>query len=504
MHGLLIFVLIGVLGFLAFVSSVTDPAIVGAVLALILFGIFFIWLSLSYPVASLGIIILAQVLVPVYVRVPLPGMPALPPALFLVFGFTGVLMLKGILRPAILKYTKYEDALTKSVLIYCGILLVTIFFGHLVPSALSMWLKTAFVPLIFFLIFLRTIPDINALRLAYDMLAVAAVACGILAVHEYFTGSNVVATLIAPQVSAEEDFFLWYLMQNNKSIQPYRVYSFFTQPLEFSAFMIMILPYTILSFVTQTRTSVRLVYGTATAIIFAGFVVTFSRGPTLALLVTLLLLSVMEKPLRRWATITAIGFIAVLTLASPWIFTEGMLERIQGSKNVSLRFRLWENGLEIFKDNPIFGIGYGSYPTQHVGTIRDNQIGPMYEYPWQQIERVTTMENIYVTLAAETGLLGLSAFVLLIAVYFSIIRKVIRETPLGQARTLALASFGGVSAYLLSGLTVANIIGYTISILFFGVFLASAAVLSRGLKNPPRQHLSSVRAEYSKSKYNAL
>jgi O-antigen ligase len=105
----------------------------------------------------------------------------------------------------------------------------------------------------------------------------------------------------------------------------------------------------------------------------------------------------------------------------------------------------------------------------------------MYEYPWQHIERIKTMENIYVSLAAETGILGLTAFIALLVVYFRIFNKVMRHSANEQARLLALSSFGGVIAFLLSGMTVANIIGYTITVLFFGVYISAIAILARKL-----------------------
>ncbi|MZR32394.1 O-antigen ligase family protein [Sneathiella litorea] len=489
MYGFLILTVLGICGLISLAASFVSPFIVGAGLALFLFGIFFVWLTLEHTVASLSIVILSQILIPVYIRVPIPGIPSVPPPLMLLVAFIGILVLKEMLKPEKIEMGEYGGILTQSLLIYCGVLLFSILVGISAPTALPMWIKAALIPMLLFFSLLRTVPDEKSLQLVFDVLLIAGVANGILSIHEFFTHSNIMVDLFAPPISKDEDFFLWYLIEGNRELgdlesEPYRVFSFFTQSLELSAFMIMLLPFAMLSFVNQTRLSRRLVYGLATLIIFAGFVVTFSRGPTLALIITIIILTIFEKRLRRWVATGAFCLLVGVVLASPWIFSERLMNRLQGSDNVSLRFRLWENGFAIFQDNPIIGIGYGAYPAHHVESIRHNQIGPMYEYPWEHIERVTTLENIYITLAAETGLIGLTAFFFVLVVYFSIIRKILQTTQSTQARTLTLGSFGGVSAYLLSGLTVANILLYTITTLFFGVFLASAVILSRGIKNP--------------------
>ncbi|WP_169544010.1 O-antigen ligase family protein [Sneathiella aquimaris] len=475
-------------GLIAFAFAISNPILVSAVLLILAAGIAFVWLSFERPLITLIIVTVAQVLIPPYIRLPIPGLPPVPLALLLMAIFCSMVILKGMLKPARIDIGRDERLLTRTLLLYSGILLFTTAIGTPDLTAIQMWIKTAFIPVLMYLIVVRTINSIDDFQRLLDMLLLSAVACGVLAVHEFVTNTNIVALYFAPEVSPEDDFFLWYLVAGERETleQPYRVFSFFTQPLEFSAFMIMMMPYAILSFVNQKLLGRRLIYGLSIIIVFAGYVVTFSRGPTLALMITIFVLAVLEKPLRKWVMI-GITCLTILSIsASPWIIDQKLMDRIQGTENVSLRFQLWQNGLAIFQKNPLFGIGYGAYPSHHVKSIRENKIGPMYEYHWKRIELVTTVENIYVTLAAETGLVGLTAFFVMLLRYFSIIRKILRQTLSVKTRTLALGSLGGVLAYLLSGMTVANIIGYTISIIFFGVFFAAAAILPRSLPDKTR------------------
>ena len=184
--------------------------------------------------------------------------------------------------------------------------------------------------------------------------------------------------------------------------------------------------------------------------------------------------------MRPW--IIAGTFALAVFLITYWpLIVEKLSTRVTSTENVTLRLSLWENGLKIFLENPLRGIGYGSYPNYHVQSIRENQIGPMYEYTWPHIERVTTVENIFVTLAAETGLMGLSALAFLLGCGFYVFRRIDREFKGDEIRVLALASITGGLCYLLSGMTVSNVTLYTVTCLFFGVFLASLTVLTRQL-----------------------
>ncbi|WP_322867273.1 O-antigen ligase family protein [Aquicoccus sp. G2-2] len=480
--------LLGLAGLLGLAFTLVDPIKIGALLVFLIFVVLLMWVALQFPVTMLCVIVAAQVLIPVYVRLPVPGLPSVPPPLLLMVGFIGITLLKQILNPTPLRTGRYERFVATAVLIYGGALAITLPSEHANSASYMMFIKTYVVPAFLFFILMAIIRTRSQLERIYQTLLVAAVICAILAMHEYSVGKNVLAATLAPPVTIDEDFFLW-LLANADEAGPYltgvlyRVFSTFTQPLEYSAFMVMSLPYPALKFVTETRPLPKALYGIAGVLVLIGFVVSFSRGPTLALGLVFLFLAVYERRVRPWILFVIIAMLIALAAAWPFI-GEAMSERISGKSNITLRFSLWQNGIATFLENPIKGIGYGSYPNYHVESIRAHQIGPMYEYSWPHIERVTTVENIYVTLMAETGVLGLGAFLTMLGVYFYVFRKVVK-LPSEQTRILALSSCGAVLAYLLSGMTVANIIGYTVSILFFGVHIAGIGVLSRALPDTP-------------------
>lgn len=441
----------------------------------------FVYFSVTYPLAMLCVVVACQILMPVYIR--LPG--GIPPPLFLLAGLISVVAAKKMLRPVPAPPGRYEHLIAIALIAYNAALLISIPGEHASMASYLMLIKTGVIPTALFFIFVATVRTPEHLGRVFITIIIAGFLCGILGLHEFITGQNVLALFFSPQVTYEEDFFLW-MLANPEEAQAYtegsiyRVYSFFTQPLEYSTFMIMAFPFAFLSFVAARKLGMKLLFGVATLINFAGFIVSFSRGPTLALALTILFMGIFERRVRVWIWLGAAGLMAGIVAYWPLI-VEKIGERVTGSENITLRFSLWQNGLEIFLQNPLRGIGFGSYPGYHVESIRANQIGPMYEYTWAHIERVTTVENIYISLAAETGLIGLAAFGFLIAVTLMVFLRLHRHLTDDLSRRMNLASGAAILAYLLSGMTVANIIGYTISILFLGVYCAALAVLSREL-----------------------
>ncbi|MGB7242320.1 MAG: O-antigen ligase family protein [Sulfitobacter sp.] len=474
-------VLLGVCFGLGLAFTYSNPVMIIAGLTSVFGLIVFIYLTVTYPLAMLCIVVASQILIPVYVRFPFN----VPPPLFTLGMLMVISTARMMLNPVPSKPGKYEHLIATVLVMYNVALVLTIPNEHASAGSYKMYIQAVFVPTTLFFFVLATVRSPQQLLYVFRTITIAAVLCGLLGLHEFTFQKSYLADIFAPKVTIEEDFFLYMLAHADEvdgfiTGSLYRVYSFFTQPLEYSAFMVMSFSFAALMFVTAKTGMSRILYGLATGIIFLGFIVSFSRGPTLALGIVILFLGVFEPRVRPW--ILAGTAAAVAGVVIYWSsIVEKLSDRITGSENITMRFSLWKNGLSIFRDNPVRGIGYGSYPNYHVDAIRENQIGPMYEYPWPHIERVTTVENIFVSLAAETGLLGLSFFALVLGINFFVFQRIYKRCHDELTKVMALSAFGACLAYLLSGMTVSINTFYTTSILFFGIYIAALAVLSREL-----------------------
>jgi len=126
----------------------------------------------------------------------------------------------------------------------------------------------------------------------------------------------------------------------------------------------------------------------------------FSRAAYIGLAVGLFLLFLIkDKKLLVLLIVVIIGWQTALP--------DKVQERINmttdnfGELDKSSRHRilLWENSIDYFQKNPVFGVGYGTFPSLHYG-LKD-------------------AHNIYLEILVEQGLLGMVVFLLLLLCLFT-------------------------------------------------------------------------------------
>ncbi len=158
---------------------------------------------------------------------------------------------------------------------------------------------------------------------------------------------------------------------------------------------------------------------------------TYSRGAYLALgIVALLIMFVFEKRINRLAALTAVGLFLLSIPFWPSTYAErlGSLSILSSGNDYavyqdsSLRGRSSEmlTGIEMFKTNPVIGVGAGNYKNNYQSYSQQLGIELRSE------ER--DAHSLYLQILAETGILGFIAFAGAIGSLF---------IALGKARQLA-------------------------------------------------------------------
>jgi O-antigen ligase len=205
----------------------------------------------------------------------------------------------------------------------------------------------------------------------------------------------------------------------------------------------------------EHRRLLRLAAWYAAAVMAASVVFTFSRGGLLALgLVVLLMLA--RRPVR-WRALAALGLAAALAI--PFL-PDGYLDRltalgqvgtVESTTDVSIRGRTAEAGAgwAMFMDNPLTGVGVGNYAGHYQEYARTSGI---------EVKRVDREpHNLFLEVAAETGIPGLAAFGAMIAgavAAIVIARRRwraagrAREADLAYAVGMALAGWLATSVFL--------------------------------------------------------
>jgi O-antigen ligase len=122
------------------------------------------------------------------------------------------------------------------------------------------------------------------------------------------------------------------------------------------------------------------------------------------------------------------------------VLPEKARQRIEGTKNVlgeydesaARRLQVWNKAVQIFQENPLSGIGYGSFRTLGL-TLGDTH-------------------NIYVKIAAEQGLIGLSIFAILIMCFLKEGWTLYKKGEDEESRALGLGFYVAVFVLLLNNM----------------------------------------------------
>lgn len=136
----------------------------------------------------------------------------------------------------------------------------------------------------------------------------------------------------------------------------------------------------------------------AVPVLVFGLAVTASRGAMVGLVVGVAGLVVLSERVRWWmvgaAGIATVGLLQYVERAVE-NRTQFLVNRYRSEKNLSGRLELWNLALDAFRDHPIVGIGYGQYR----------------EFALVELGRNVGAHSSLLTIAAETGLVGLGLFV---------------------------------------------------------------------------------------------
>jgi putative inorganic carbon (hco3(-)) transporter len=169
-------------------------------------------------------------------------------------------------------------------------------------------------------------------------------------------------------------------------------------------------------------------------VLWIGLVPTYSQSSFIALLAGLAVLAAIRWGQPRWTlaavAIGCVGIAAVVFLAGGRVDVD-RINIITGG-----RANLVEGGAELFSERPLRGYGSGSFQTAYKEHREDKDV-PVSESHTEPI-----------TVAAEQGLIGLAAYVLLILVALQTLGKGIWSA--GAARAAVLAAFVALLVHTLS------------------------------------------------------
>lgn len=227
----------------------------------------------------------------------------------------------------------------------------------------------------------------------------------------------------------------------------------------FAAYLCFAFPMAVVSFLWSDGRPRRIWYGSVTGVIFAGIVLSLTRAAWLGILgmiaaVTFYLLR-RSRAGRGLAMGVGVGIVivaAVMAIAPQASIVKHALSIVDTKSNVSNleRFNRWVAAIDMFKDHPFGGVGYGAYP--------------YYFGDYQHIRLSTTesgpgagAHSVILSILAETGIAGgivnlMFVFGLIVIVRRTLARAAGPGVDGRRIKQMTLALGAGLLAYTIHGM----------------------------------------------------
>ncbi len=202
-----------------------------------------------------------------------------------------------------------------------------------------------------------------------------------------------------------------------------RVYSYLGNPNLLAGYLLPAVMFSVVAFFVWQGPVRKALAFTMAAVNGTAFILTFSRGGWIGLVVGGLVLLVLlghwwsvalPGRWRQWAVPTVLGgataLVLVAVVAIPTVRDRalGMFSG-RGDSSNNFRINVWQSVIQMIQARPVLGIGPGN--------VAFNKIYPLFQRP-----RFTALSaySIVLEVAVETGIIGLTCFVWLLVVTFNI------------------------------------------------------------------------------------
>lgn len=250
-------------------------------------------------------------------------------------------------------------------------------------------------------------------------------------------------------VGEEEELF-GYGVGSNKSVRPQGTIS---HPNDYAMYLTTATPFMLALLFSRVSRLHKVLVAMAFSFTIPGMLVSLSRGSWSSFLIIFITVSILAIRSRRVSPRTvfmvfcvALAILLLLTVAS-WGMVMSRLTSDDGGSAQS-RVVLAKGAIAVIQDYPVWGVGLNNYSLVMANYDRASFLA------WQSLAIV---HNIFLLIAAETGLLGLAAFVSFMVSVWLKAWRVVRDASSDVAW---VAGVGVFCAYM--ALTVHNMVDYTL------------------------------------------
>lgn len=213
---------------------------------------------------------------------------------------------------------------------------------------------------------------------------------------------------------------------------------------------------------------------------FGGLVLTYSRAAWFAAMASLFGLSLMEHSLRK--VVLALGSTALIAFVTIAPLRNRLLTLLAPSHDVAIegRLRFMTDALAVALEKPFFGVGYGRDRLRE-GVRRDVPGAERFGF-------IPHSHNVYTELLAETGVVGLGAYLWLIVSNVTRLIRSAQSDLAAQEQIAYLCLATSLIAFLIGGLGDVPFYNHETRIFFFTLLALSYLLLRNDIVGHRQAH----------------
>ena len=251
-------------------------------------------------------------------------------------------------------------------------------------------------------------------------------------------------------------------------------------PNGYGIFLSATLPVALALLFLEIRGLYKSLVGVVLCVGFLGLIFSLSRGAWLAFLVASIAVLVFAiRRRRRNLQIAVVGSGSILLVLLVLIFSQrdlitARLTSSQANESALGRIPLAQGAIAMIQDYPILGVGLNNY----------SLLMPKYDpIDFAKQGKIVIVHNIFLLIAAETGLVGLAAFLWFLASLFVQAKRLNSQAPNDIVWLAGVGAFAGFAALTVHGMVdydlLANVTVFRVLWLFAAIVAGLSAYAGR-------------------------
>lgn len=281
-----------------------------------------------------------------------------------------------------------KTPLNLPILAYVAICFFSVFLSSSFKISLRTFLAKLLQDAVFLFAVIETFNNERRIKSFLYILFLSSAILGIDGIYQYFT---------------HKDF-----IRHRRNLEIPRIYACFHTPNAFGCYLSVVIPFLLAFLFNKTGVKLsKVLLGALFIFLFACLILTVSRGAWLAFVASILFMSIWLHVLGIIFLALGIFVVASLTFFHPFIKARLVnFFNFLDTSSIDRRI-IWHAGWKMFVSRPLLGVGLGTFMFNFAKFVEP---GYPYGAPYAH--------NCYLQKSAETGVIGLLSFLLILVLFF--------------------------------------------------------------------------------------